>query len=98
MSMMVENGGVKHPLRFDRTLNLGHVLTIFTLLGTMGIAYATYSVTVAGHDLRLRFLEAQVSTLTNLNVELKAALASIKQDVAVIRDRLERQVERQNRP
>jgi hypothetical protein len=79
----------KQLVNFDLSINLGHVLTIATLLGTMGVAYATYSVTVHSHDLRLRFVESQVQSLVNTNKELTTTMYTLRQDVAIIRDRIE---------
>jgi len=84
--------------RFDATINLGHVLTIAALLGTLAIAYATYKVTISALESRLAYLEtyrinnmeAQIKLQQGYNTEMSNAIYIIKQDVAVIRDRLER--------
>ena len=80
----------KRGITFNLSINLGHLLTIGTLLITMGAAYSTYAVTVHSHDMRLRFLEAQVQSLVHVNNELTANMYTLRQDVAVIRDRVER--------
>jgi hypothetical protein len=85
--------------RFDSTINLGHVLTIVTLLGTLAIAYSTYKVTISSLDSRLAYLETYRVTNLEANdktrasqlVDMSNALYSIKSDVAIIRDRIERE-------
>lgn len=77
-------------LRFDNTINLGHILTIGAILMGMALAYTTYALTVSDHDSRLRYLETVMKTQQVYNVDTNSALWTIKQDVAVIRDRLER--------
>ena len=80
----------KQGVTFNLSINLGHLLTIGTMLVTMGVAYSTYAVTVHSHDMRLRFLEAQVQSLVHVNAELTTNIYNLRQDVAVIRDRVER--------
>ena len=79
----------KQSVSFDLSINLGHVITIATLLGTMGVAYSTYSVTVHSHDMRLRYVENQVQSVVSTNTELTKSMYSLRQDVAIIRDRVE---------
>lgn len=77
-------------IKFDGTVNLGHLLTIATLISMMVAAYATYKVTINSHDTRLGMLEAQMKSQEGYNLSTSTALYSIKQDVAIIKDRLEK--------
>lgn len=73
-------------LRFDKTVSLGHVLTAASMLTGIAVAYTTYMVTITDHERRIELLEKQLSvTIQQMNT-----MWSIKQDVAVIKDRLER--------
>lgn len=77
-------------IKFDGTVNLGHILTIGTLVSMMAVAYATYKVSMNDHDSRLTFLENQMKSQDAYNVSTSSTLYSIKQDVAIIKDRLEK--------
>ena len=76
--------------KFDWTINLGHVLTIAAVLAALGTAYTTYQVTINDHDGRLRALERQDSAQMGRANEVTSALYSIKQDLAIIKYRLDR--------
>lgn len=76
--------------KFDWTVNFGHILTLIVLGATGITAFATYRVTVADHDVRLKFLEAQYQQQNNLNNILTTTMNKLLQDVAVVRDRMER--------
>lgn len=89
----LERPGMQRP-RFDWTVNLGHVLTIAALLGTLGTMYTTYQVTVSDHDSRLRTLEKQILFLDTRANDSTNVLYSIKQDLAIIKYRMEQEEKR----
>ena len=89
MSAM-EGQGVSNGLRFDKTINLGHILMIGTMVGAIVTAYATYRVTVNEYNHRLNYLEAHTKSQEVINNNLSSSLYNITRDVAVIKDRLER--------
>jgi hypothetical protein len=68
---------------------LGHVVTIGAILLTMATAYTTYQITVQDHDSRLRTLEKQAHGSSAQMSSVSDALYAIKQDLAVIKYRLE---------
>jgi hypothetical protein len=78
-----------HLPKFDWTINLGHVLTIAAVLGTMATAYTTYQVTISDHDARIRSLEKTSQSQDARMSEQSQVLYSIKQDLAIIKYRLE---------
>jgi hypothetical protein len=80
-----------HGISFDRTVSLGHVLTIMSILAATIGGYVTYRLTIAEHEARLVSLETQMRTQGAAYTELQVMMWNIRQDVAVIRDRLERQ-------
>lgn len=86
MSGLEERSPKEGSLRFDRTISLGHLLTIATMIMGLTAAYSTYQVTVNDHESRIKFLERQL-TITS---DQMAIVWSIQRDVAVIKDRLER--------
>lgn len=79
-----------YGIAFDRTVSLGHILTIMSIIGATIGGYVTYRLTIAEHDVRLRTLEAQMLHQINSNSELNVMMYNIRQDVAIIRDRIER--------
>lgn len=81
-----------HGVSFDRTISLGHVLTIMSIVGATIGGYVTYRLTIAEHDVRLRNLEQQMQHQMDVYGSLNTMMYNIRQDVAVIRDRLERAV------
>lgn len=77
-------------LKFDRTINLGHVLMIITMITAIAVAYATYRVTVSEYDHRIKSLERNAQGQSTLTRDLSQSLYTISRDVAVIKDRIER--------
>lgn len=91
MSMSeLERPGVPRP-KFDWTINLGHVLTIAALLLSLGSAYTAYKITISDHDSRIRALEKSNMVLDSRTNEIYNVLYGIKQDVAIVKYRLERE-------
>ena len=90
MSMSGLEGQVLQHFKFDKTISIGHVLMIATMLVAIGTAYATYRVTVTEFDHRIIYLENYAKSQTNINDSLTTNLNSISRDVAVIKDRVER--------
>lgn len=79
-----------HGVSFDRTISLGHVLTIMSIVfATIG-GYVTYRLTIAEHEARLQNLEQQMAHQVLSDSDLRVMMYNIRQDVAVIRDRVER--------
>ena len=73
-------------LQFDATISLGHVLTIATMVCALVVAYATYRESFRDHENRITMLERQYVVFTD---QMKT-IGSIREDVAVIKDRTER--------
>jgi len=84
----LEGLNVPRP-KFDWTINLGHVATIVTLLLALATAYSTYQVTINDHDSRLRTLEKQGNHMDSRINEMYGLLYTIKQDMAIIKYRIE---------
>lgn len=90
MPGMGERPSEKQSLHFDRTISVGHIITVLTLISAFVGAYAAYKVTITDHESRLIRLETMVLQQINSNEAQNNSLWSIKQDVAVIKDRIER--------
>jgi Tfp pilus assembly protein PilN len=79
-----------HSISFDKRISLGNVLTLLSLLGILAGSYVTYRVTISEHETRIQALELSMQRQSSANSELSTMMYNIRQDVAVIRDRLER--------
>lgn len=86
----LERSDMQKP-RFDWSINLGHVLTIAAILGSLAAAYTTYQVTISDHDSRIRSLEKQGLLLDSRTNEIYNVLYSIKQDLAIVKYRMEQE-------
>lgn len=75
---------------FDKRISLGNVLTVGAFLLAIVGNYVTYRVTISEHENRIAALELQLARQSTTNNELSTMMYNIRQDVAVIRDRLER--------
>lgn len=73
-------------LQFDRTISLGHILTTVTIIGGLIVAYASYRESHRDHESRLLILERQYNNI----VDQMKTMWEIKENVAVIKDRIER--------
>jgi hypothetical protein len=80
------SNSVKSNIRYDSTINLGHVLTMITIAGTVALAYATYRVEVSELATRVTILEGLAKTQEATTI----AVHTIRSDIAIIRDRVER--------
>lgn len=65
----------RHP-KFDGTINLGHVLTILTMVLGLATVYVNGRVTTADHESRLRALE-------EVSKEFKITLAKVAENEAM---------------
>ena len=73
-------------LQFDKTISLGHLLTTITIIGGIVVAYASYRESHRDHEGRLLALERQYTSIAD---QMKT-MWEIKENVAVIKDRIER--------
>lgn len=80
----------RNVLKFDWTMNLGHLMMILTMVLAAVAAYATARVTLSEHEARISALEIGISSVRTTSSDLTATLYTIRQDVAVIRDRMDR--------
>lgn len=74
-------------MRFDPIVNLGHVLTIAALLGSVFIAYMNIVRTVDSHELRIEAVEKQVSNSTAFQRQVLDTLTNIREDIATLKER-----------
>lgn len=74
-----EDGIARRKPKFDGTYNLGHLLTSFTILITMGTAigtmYVNNKVTTADHETRIHALEFSQAKMQATEEKLSDAVA-----------------------
>ena len=80
----------KPQMQFDAKISLGNVLTLLTLVGGFIASYYAMKASIANHEWRLLALEDRVRVQWNTSANISNDINSIKQDVAIIRDRMER--------
>ncbi|MGB3899416.1 MAG: hypothetical protein WA973_12755 [Mesorhizobium sp.] len=74
-------------VRFDGTINAGHVLTILSIVGSVFIAYMNIVRTMDEHELRLTTVEKQVDNSEAFQRQLLATLGLIREDIATLKER-----------
>jgi 5-bromo-4-chloroindolyl phosphate hydrolysis protein len=77
-------------MRFDLTINLGHIIILGTLFTSIVSTWVTYKVSITNNELRLARLEEFVKAQGASNQEIATDISSIKQDIAIIRYRVDR--------
>lgn len=73
--------------RFDMTLNLGHVLTVLSIIGSVFVAYMNIVRTVDNHELRIEAVEKQLDTTTAFQSQVLSTLSTIREDIATLKER-----------
>jgi hypothetical protein len=84
-----ENG-----VHFDRTINLGHIMTILTLMVGMAGAYTTYKVSMTEHETRINRLEEITKSQISVGADITSNIYAMKQDLAIIKFRIERELDK----
>lgn len=74
-------------VRFDGTVNAGHILTILSIVGSVFVAYMNIVRTVDEHELRLATVEKQVDTSEAFQRQLLTTLTAIREDIATLKER-----------
>lgn len=71
--------------RFDPTINLGHILTIMALLGSVFIAYVNIVRSVDNHELRIAAMEKKSDRDLIIQQQILDALSTIREDIATLK-------------
>jgi hypothetical protein len=72
---------------FDFSLNLGHVLTILSIVGSVFVAYSTLVREVDNHELRIKTIEKQIDTTSTFQSQVLSTLGTIREDIATLKER-----------
>ena len=83
-------GGLDAPhrrrVRWDPTINLGHILTFFGFVATGAVAYSDLKQAHAVHETRINAIEqGALSEKVRLQQELREMRADIKDDIKDLR-------------
>jgi hypothetical protein len=76
-------------MTFDWTINVSQLLTVVAMVFVLLGAFYTMKSDVRALDARLILAEYGVRDQVHMNAKIIAEIAAVRQDVAVIRDRLE---------
>lgn len=77
-------------VRFDSTINLGQVITAISMVLSVIAAYYALKSDIQDHETRITRTEKDLARQFDALDKTVDSLSSIKQDIAVIRDRFER--------
>jgi hypothetical protein len=77
-------------VEFSRTVSLGHILTIASFILSAVLAYGAIQSDLNEHRWRIQSLERSTTELIATYRQVTESLAKIKEDLAVVRERVER--------
>lgn len=78
-------------LTFNRSVSLGNLLVILTMIGGAISLYIAHKEVIVSHELRIKYLELHTQNQLNTISTMTTTVFSIQRDIAVIKDRLERE-------
>lgn len=76
-------------MQFDKTVNLGHLLIIVSLITGVITVYTTMQVQLAENSKRLEMVEKELDHRQRVSTDLLRWVHDIKTDVAVMKERME---------
>lgn len=74
-------------VRFDGTINAGHVLTILSIVGSVFVAYMNLVRTMDEHELRITSVEKQIEGADAFQRRVLDTLTIIREDIATLKER-----------
>ena len=74
-------------VKFDPTVNLGHILTAAAMILSVFIAYTQIQVTLRDHETRITAVERNVDRQITVNQSILATLGTIREDIATLKER-----------
>ena len=77
-------------MKFDWTVNFGHLLIMGGLIASGVSIYITIAVKMSNYDLRMTSVEKSMMSNDTQNAQIIQQLSTLQRDVAVVKDRLER--------
>lgn len=77
----------RNGFHFDWTFNLGHVILLFGIFGSAFSLFNSLQIKIDENKIHLQYVEQQVKDLA----KLVRTIPDINRDLAVIKDRLDRE-------
>jgi hypothetical protein len=81
---MAEANVARSGVKFDATINLGHILTTLILISTGFTVYTSIVSQINVHEVRLSTLERTLEQQAATNKEIALSLSQINQNIATI--------------
>ena len=78
-------------MKFDPTINLGHIAIIVSAVFSVFMAYSSIVRNLDNHELRLVALEKSNEDTASINREVLRTLGAIKEEMSAMKVQLERQ-------
>lgn len=72
-------------MKFDPTINLGHIMTIFALVGSIFLAYSRLVITIENHEMRIAVVEKGADRDAVLQQQILNTLTTIREDIATLK-------------
>ncbi|PSJ55748.1 hypothetical protein [Pseudaminobacter soli (ex Li et al. 2025)] len=72
-------------MKFDPTINLGHVLTILALVGSVFVAYSRLVITIENHEMRISVVEKGADRDAQVQQQILNTLTTIREDIATLK-------------
>lgn len=79
-----------YSLKFDASLNLGHILVFMGMIGSVVSVYVSFMVSDSKTDLRLNSIERIVTEQTEINRTMLNLLNELRISTAVSKERIDR--------
>ncbi len=74
-------------VKFDPTINLGHVLQVVAVVGGLLLAYVNIVRAVDDHEGRLKTVEKQIDGSDLFQRQVLDTLTTIREDIATLKER-----------
>ncbi len=74
-------------VKFDPTINLGHVLQVVAVVGGLLLAYVNIVRAVDDHEGRLKTVEKQIDGSDLFRRQVLDTLTTIREDIATLKER-----------
>jgi hypothetical protein len=72
-------------MKFDPTINLGHIFTIIALVGSVLLAYTNIVRAIDNHEVRIGTIEARQGRDAVVQERILDTLTTIREDIATLK-------------
>lgn len=74
-------------IKYDPTINLGHILTIGALVGSVFLAYTNLARSLENHEVRIETIEKDETQDDFVQRQILETLTTIREDLAALKAR-----------